>query len=215
MTLRLIGYILIPVICVLPSVIRDLIIKAYPVGEFSVPDVVAGLIDGLNGLVGLFNAVLFLVDPVLLILWAELRANHRWGLVQKRRTEAHHAEHDTRNAADSDDVPESPLHDAETPRGDGSTSERVGIRSTHLGRADTPRGLGKRAFEDSLVSDLRRLEEEERPPRLGLPRPFKSMGRRKRQESRQSAGVGLTIHVQVEVTKHSDLERVEDYLHGL
>lgn len=197
MTLRLIGYILIPVFCVLPSVIRDLIIKAYPVGQFVFPDVVAGMIDGLNGLVGLFNAILFLVDPVLLILWAELRANHRWGRMQKERT----AQHENRSAVEVG---------AET---DGN-SELVGIRSTHLGRSDTPRGLGQRAFEGSLVSDLRRLDKEQRPSRrFSVPRPFRS--HRKRHEAQLSGGAGLAIHVEVQVMKHSDLERVEDYLHGL
>ena len=41
------------------------------------------------------------------------------------------------------------------------------------------------------------------------------MGHRKQNDSGLSIGAGLAIHVQVEVMKYSDLERVEDYLHGL
>jgi len=219
MTLRLIGYILIPVICILPSVIKDLVVKAYPVGEFEFPDVVSGLFDGLNGLVGFFNAILFLVDPVLLILWGELRANHHWGVLRKRRAESQYPDHENHNAIDVDTMTQSHLQNIETPGSDGA-SEQVGVQSTHLGR-ENPQGQPstQRAFEDSLVSNLQRLGDEQRSSRLTRARSklpsLKGMGRRKRHESLHSGGAGLTIHVQVEVTKCSDLERVEDYLHGL
>ena len=221
MTLRLIGYILIPVICVLPSTIKDLVIKAFPVGQVEFPDGISGLFDGLNGLVGLFNAVLFLVDPALLVLWAEIRANHRWGALQKQRAETQSSNHEHRNAIEVDVVAESPLPEAETPGSDVAQDEVGGIRSTHLGREDTPRGqlLAERAFDDTLVTNLQKLDREQPSPRFAqtgptLPR-LKGMGRRKRHRAHSSGGAGLMIHVQVEVTKCSDLERVEDYLHGL
>jgi len=217
MTLRLIGYILIPVICILPSSIKDLIIKAYAPGEVEVSDGISGLFDGLNGLVGLFNAILFLVDPVLLIVWAELRANHRWGRLQKQRSDAQDADHENNRAAtEVDEITEFPLQDVGTPGSDGGDDQVGGIRSSRFGKEENQQSV-RRAFGDSLVSGLQRLDNEQRSPRFTQagPRLLKSMGRRKRPEAHHSGGAGLMIHVQVEVAKHSDLERVEDYLHGL
>ncbi len=217
MTLRLIGYILIPVICILPGSIKDLLIKSYPVGEVELSDGVSGLLDGLNGLVGLFNAVLFLVDPVLLIVWAELRAKHRWGRLQKQRTEAHDIDGENRAAIEVDVLSaDSPERDAETPKSDGGDGQVGGIRSTHFGKEDNQQSA-RRAFGDSLISSLQSVGNEGRSRGVArvAPRLMKGMGRRKRQESTHNGGAGLMIHVQVEVAKCSDLERVEDYLHGL
>lgn len=215
MTLRLIGYILIPVICILPSSIKDLIIKTYPLGEFQPPDVVSGLFDGLNGLVGLFNAILFLVDPVLLIVWAELRANHRWGRLQKQRSGAQDTDPENRTT-EAEEMAESPVQDADTPGSDGGDEQVGGLRSSRFGTEDKQQSA-KRVFGDSLASSLQKIDNERRSSRITQagPRLLKSMGRRKRQEAQHSGGAGLMIHVQVEVAKHSDLERVEDYLHGL
>jgi len=55
----------------------DRIVKAYSVGDVDIPDAVTGFFDGINGLVGFFNAILFLLGPVLLVVWAQPRANHR------------------------------------------------------------------------------------------------------------------------------------------
>lgn len=219
MTLRLIGYILIPVICILPGSIKDLVVKSYPVGEVQLSDALSGLFDGLNGLVGLFNAVLFLVDPVLLIVWADLRARHRWGRLQKQRTEAQEAEQENRGGIEVDAMAESPLRDADTPRSEGGDKQLGGIRSTRFGKEDNQQSA-RRAFGDSLVSSLQSVDQEGRSRSRSItqaaPRILKSMGRRKRHEAPHSGGgAGLMIHVQVEVAKHSDLERVEDYLHGL
>ena len=216
MTLRLIGYILIPVICILPGSIKDLIIKSYPVGEVQLSDALSGLFDGLNGLVGLFNAVLFLVDPVLLIVWADLRAKHRWGRLQRQRTEAQDIDEENRAAIEVDAIAESPARDPETPRSDGGDRQVGGIRSTHFGKEDNQQSA-KRAFGDSLISSLQSVDNEGRSRGAArvAPRLMKGMGRRKRHESARSGGAGLMIHVQVEVAKSSDLERVEDYLHGL
>jgi hypothetical protein len=215
MTLRLIGYILIPVICILPSVITDLIVKAYPVGEVEISDSVTGFLDGLNGLVGFFNAVLFLLDPVLLVVWGELRANHCWGELQKQRREAQHG---NRSAIEVDVVAESPFHDARTSGFDNVDDQVGGVRSTRFGKEDS-HTLTKRAFEDSLDSSLPELDHvqgSQRLPLAGSTLPqIRSTGRRKLDEARQNGASGLTVHVQVEVTKHSDLEIFEDYLHGL
>jgi hypothetical protein len=216
MTLRLIGYILIPVICILPSCIKDLVIKANPLGQVEFPDGISGLFDGLNGLVGLFNAILFLVDPVLLIVWAELRANHRWGRLQKQRSEAQDADHENHAGTEVDVTAGSPLQDVCTPGSDGGDEQIGGIRSSRFGKEENQQSA-RRAFGDSLASSLQRLDNERRSSRVTQagPRLLRSMGRRKRHEAPHNGGAGLMIHVQVEVAKHSDLERVEDYLHGL
>jgi len=88
-----------------------------------------------------------------------------------------------------------------------------------FGKADS-QPPATRVFEDSLTSlPLPRLDDEQRSPRPTQTRPrllqVKGMGRRKGHESRHNAGTGIAVHVQVEVAKYSDLERVDDYLHGL
>jgi hypothetical protein len=218
MTLRLIGYILIPVICILPSVIMDLIVKACPVGVVKIPDGVSGFSDGLNGLIGLFNTILFLLDPVLLVVWADLRTNRRWGLLRKQRVAAHNSDCEGTDAIEVDVMDESPLQDAKNPGSDGADEEVGGVRSTRVGddRRDLP--LPKRAFEDSLVSGLPDADNE--PPShltiVGPKRPrSRGMGRRTRREAHHDGAAGLMIRVQVQVTEYSDLERVEEYLLGL
>jgi len=182
MTLRLIGYILIPVICILPSVIMDLIVKAYPVGDVEIPDAVTGFFDGVNGLVGFFNAIL---DPVLLVVWAQLRANHRWGVLQKQRREAQHRDHGVTGV---DVMDESPLQDTKTPGSDDADEQVGGIRSTRFGKEDS-QSLAKRAFEDSLVSSLPppQLDDKQRSPcptRAGPKLPwFKGISRGRRREA--------------------------------
>lgn len=218
MTLRLIGYILIPVVCILPSVIMDIIVKAYPVGDVEIPDAVTGFFDGINGLVGFFNAILFLLDPVLLIIWAELRANCRWGLWKKERTESQYVGHE--DVIEINEMGAPPLQDTKPSGRNGGDEQVGGIHTTRFGKADNqPPAI--RAFEDSLLTSVPppKLDDEQRSPRLTQSRPkllkIKGMGRRKRHESRHNAGAGLTVHVQVEIAKYSDLERVDDYLHGL
>lgn len=219
MTLRLIGYILIPVICILPSVIMDVIVKAHPVGDVEIPDAVTGFFDGINGLVGLFNAILFLLDPVLLIIWAELRANRHWGLWQKERTESQYAGPENVTKTNAVDVPR-PLQDTNPPGSNGGNEQVGGIHTTRFGKADS-QPMATRAFEDSLIASvpLPRLDVERRSLRPTRAGPkllhIKGVGHRKRHESRRNGGNGLTVHVQVEIAKYSDLERVDDYLHGL
>ena len=82
--LRLMGYILIPVFCIVPRAIADLIILCYPASGVVIPDSVNGTLDVLNGLVGLFNALLFFSDPVLLVVWEGLWVNRSWGVLRKR-----------------------------------------------------------------------------------------------------------------------------------
>ena len=220
MTLRLIGYILIPVICILPSVVMDLIVKAYPVGDVEIPDAVTGFKDGVNGLVGFFNAMLFLLDPVLLVVWAELRANLHWGLLQRRHIEAQYAEHENRNVNEVGAKAEHPLQDMETPRREDADEQVGGVRCTRFGKEDN-QPSAKQAFEDSLGSSLPLpgRDDERRFPRFTKAGPklarIRGMGRPKRREAHHNGGTGLMIHMQVEVMKYTDLEMVEDFLHGL
>ena len=213
MTLRLIGYILIPVICILPNVIMDLIVKAYPVGDVEIPDAVTGFFDGINGLVGFFNAMLFFFDPVLLVVWAEFRANHHWCLLQKQRRKAQYAEHEVNGATGVDAMAGSPLQDTRD-------AQVGGVQSTHFGKEDN-QPSAKRAFEDSLISGLPlpELDDEQRSPRPNQTDSkrlrFKGIGWGKRREAHNNGGIGLMVHMEVEITKYSDLELVEDYLHGL
>ncbi|CAG8646145.1 11636_t:CDS:1 [Acaulospora colombiana] len=74
---RLLGYILIPTICILPGVIQDLFGKVDPVAGSRVPDAVTTLLDTLNGLVGLFNAILYAYDPALLALYQIMKNERR------------------------------------------------------------------------------------------------------------------------------------------
>jgi len=212
MTLRLIGYILIPVICILPSVIMDVIVKAYPVGDIEIPDAVTSFFDGINGLVGFFNAILFLFDPVLLIIWAELRANRRWGVWKKKRTESQCAGDENVIKISAMGVPA--LQDTSPPGSNGGDEQVGGIHTTRFGRVDN-QPVATRVFEDSLIESvpLPRLDGEQQrsPP----PTQAGRKGRRKRHESRHNGGNGLSVHVQVEIAKYTDLERVDDYLHGL
>lgn len=70
---RLLGYILIPTVCILPGVIQDILSKANPKVAAKVPDRVTTMFDSLNGLLGLFNAILFSIDPALLTLYQILK----------------------------------------------------------------------------------------------------------------------------------------------
>ncbi|KIM25629.1 hypothetical protein M408DRAFT_40298, partial [Serendipita vermifera MAFF 305830] len=71
LTVRLIGYIMTPILCLLPGIILDLLTKVFP--DMEVPTALNALFDGLNGLVGLFNSLLMLSDPALLAVWGDLR----------------------------------------------------------------------------------------------------------------------------------------------
>ena len=218
MTLRLIGYILIPVVCILPSVTMDIIVKAYPVGDIEIPDPVTGFFDGINGLVGFFNAILFLLDPVLLLIWAELRANRHWGLWKKEHTESQYVDHE--NVIEINEIGAPPEQDTKTPGKYGGDKQVGGIHTTRFGRADN-QPPATRVFEDTLITGVPppKVDHEQRSPRITQAGPrllqAKRLGRRKAHESRHNAGTGLAVHVQVEIAKYSDLERVDDYLHGL
>jgi hypothetical protein len=74
---RLIGYIMIPVICILPGVIKDLIVKVNPDASKYIPDAVSTMFDTINGLVGLFNAILYIVDPALLAFYHQIKTERK------------------------------------------------------------------------------------------------------------------------------------------
>ena len=74
---RLLGYILVPTICILPGVIKDLVAKINPDAVNGLPDQVSTMFDTINGLVGLFNAVLYALDPALLALYHQISVERR------------------------------------------------------------------------------------------------------------------------------------------
>ena len=65
------GYIVAPILCLLPGIVLDLVTKVFP--KLVVPSWVNGLLDGLNGLIGLLNSILMLSDPSLLAVWNDVR----------------------------------------------------------------------------------------------------------------------------------------------
>ncbi|KIM26987.1 hypothetical protein M408DRAFT_330344 [Serendipita vermifera MAFF 305830] len=77
---RLLGYITIPTLCILPGVIDDLISKAMPWAIAGIPGQLSTFFDSLNGLVGLFNAILYAMDPALLALYHQM-----WQDYQERK----------------------------------------------------------------------------------------------------------------------------------
>lgn len=71
LSLRLFGYILVPVICVLPGVILDFIAKSGHESDIDINDTVETFGDVLAGLMGCLNAIMFGVDPsVLAVVYA-------------------------------------------------------------------------------------------------------------------------------------------------
>lgn len=74
---RLIGYIMIPVFCILPGVIRDLIVKINPNASQYMPDSVSTMFDTINGLVGLFNTILYIIDPTLLAVYHQIMVERK------------------------------------------------------------------------------------------------------------------------------------------
>ncbi|KAG8831895.1 hypothetical protein FRC17_002390 [Serendipita sp. 399] len=76
LAIRLLGYITIPMICILPGVIKDLVSKIDPRAIDHLPGEVSTMFDTLNGFVGLFNAILFALDPALLALYHQLMRRH-------------------------------------------------------------------------------------------------------------------------------------------
>ncbi|KAG8761696.1 hypothetical protein FRC14_000080 [Serendipita sp. 396] len=77
LAVRLLGYITIPMICILPGVIKDLVSKIDPRAIDHLPSQVSTMFDTLNGFVGLFNAILFALDPALLALYHQILVERR------------------------------------------------------------------------------------------------------------------------------------------
>ncbi|PVG02354.1 hypothetical protein CPB86DRAFT_811450 [Serendipita vermifera] len=77
LALRLLGYITIPMICILPGVIDDLLIKAIPSRGPDIPGVLSTCFDSLNGLIGLMNAILYALDPALLALYHQIKVERQ------------------------------------------------------------------------------------------------------------------------------------------
>ena len=69
LTVRVLGYISVPVICVFPGVITDLIARARP--DVNIPSAVLIIAASTAGLMGTFNAILLSFDPsvVAVVFW--------------------------------------------------------------------------------------------------------------------------------------------------
>jgi hypothetical protein len=69
LTVRVLGYIMVPVICVFPGVIADIITRARP--DITVPWAVELITDITAGLMGTFNTILLSFDPsvVAVVFW--------------------------------------------------------------------------------------------------------------------------------------------------
>lgn len=87
LSLRLFGYILVPVICVLPGVILDFIAKSGKESDIDINDTVETLGDVLAGLMGCLNAIMFGVDPSVLAVVYAIRVDKEEE--RKRAAEGH------------------------------------------------------------------------------------------------------------------------------
>jgi hypothetical protein len=177
MALRLIGYILLPTFCIIPRVITEFIVVCHPAGVVVIPAPVDGILDGLNGLIGLFNALLFFSDPVLLVVWTGLWANRSWAGLRQRTSRGSTAGSSRGRAAaveesmDGPAVEESMDGPAVEESMDGpyqssvqvvetSASDQVGrIPCPRLGRNDSSSQRSSNGnFEGTLVSTSQELD---------------------------------------------------------
>ena len=223
LAVRLLGYILIPTICILPGVIIDLITKVSPDTAANIPDSVSTAFDTINGLVGLFNAVLYAMDPVLLALYHQIR------LARRGRPQHNNAQPDGtigvggENGADIEMAatrtgfsiystpPESP--GMETPPGFGSAEKRGDgsnpFNSEDDSKMDIGNGTKVEVRSGRFLSPLH-IGNRIRKTDLGLRSPRAT-------RSATSPGMGIVIRVEVEVADDQDQElaRLERYLGGL
>ncbi|KIM30013.1 hypothetical protein M408DRAFT_67003 [Serendipita vermifera MAFF 305830] len=187
LSFRLIGYILVPTLCILPGVIKDLVSKVDPEAINNLPDQVSTFLDSVNGLVGLLNMILYAVDPALLALYHQLYVDYQEGRAQ-RQGDAFDV------AAENGD----PNQYATYPPGRRSESS--------LSQPPIP------GFDTSGTYK----EGEKVEVRSGkfLP-PIRVGGRaqRTRKMSSMPNSAGIVIRVEVEVV--NDLERLGDFLGGL
>jgi hypothetical protein len=224
------GYIVTPLLCLLPGIIFDLVTKVSP--HLEVPTAINALFDGLNGLVGLFNSALMLSDPALLAVWDDLPA-----LVGKRTGEgssegASGAGSGRRRDRGSVDALASGFGLGARTRIDEEAGEKVeeviggGLRGAVSNDSTQPT-----SDDTSGIQEL----TGRYPPRSDLRDARGAPGHRnvdvddldqdfRREDTRRHAGRGtehgLEIHVRVDVTQEaanrmSRIDQMEDWLDGL
>ena len=88
LTVRVLGYISVPVVCVFPGVIIDLIARARP--DVHIPSVVTLVAAVTTGLMGTLNAVLLSFDPsvVAVLFWPRWRKKQAQEQERRRRGDA-------------------------------------------------------------------------------------------------------------------------------
>ncbi|KIM30015.1 hypothetical protein M408DRAFT_22441 [Serendipita vermifera MAFF 305830] len=235
---RLLGYILIPTICILPGVTIDLITKVSPTAAANIPDSLNTAFDTLNGLVGLFNAILYAMDPALLALYHQMRMARRekemlYGNANGGNGGRVRAGVDVEMAATRADAtvyttpPESPGLD--TPSGfdwaehteKDSQIPPLPTESVPAGAAGAPgaepgRYSAEAANETKVevragkfLSPLR-INGKGKKSERGLPSP-----RPPPNPNTNSSGIMITVNVQVNNDQELELARLERYLGGL
>ena len=241
LALRLLGYILIPTICILPGVIQDFLSKVSPNVASGIPDGVTTMLDTLNGLVGLLNAILFSLDPALLALYHQMRMARK---EKKAMEQSGGARHRDIEMAPTGTVyttpPESPSSksprdsQSEDAEGNGSSAER------HRGKAGPSDGHETQTFvtaegesesASASQSDLgngtkvevrtgkflapilvgSRIKKSER----GLPSPRSISAYGNGGAGMPGSGILIQVEVEVDSTGNDDLDRLERYLGGL
>ena len=231
LALRLLGYILIPTICILPGVIIDLITKMSPTTAANIPDSLSTFFDTLNGLVGLLNAILYAMDPALLALYHQIRIARREKaqLYGRNGAAARHGGNVEMDAARTGmsvytTPPESPGPDTPSGFGFGMHSGKSGQEeppefalasspdvyahakaTANPNEVDLENGTKVEVRSGKFLSPIRigRVKKSER----GLPSP----------RTPGAGGSGIIIQVEVEVEDDGDQElaRLERYLGGL
>jgi hypothetical protein len=88
LTIRVLGYIMVPVISVIPGVILDILSRTQQAPE---PKVVIIITSIASGLMGTFNATLFSIDPSVLAVIYSLRAQRQSSIYSTDST--HHQSH--------------------------------------------------------------------------------------------------------------------------
>jgi len=217
---RLLGYILIPTICILPGVVIDLITKVSPDAAANIPDSLSTAFDTINGLVGLFNALLYALDPALLALYYQIRMARRERRMQ-RRSESGAGEISGEHSGDVEMTatrtgftvystpPETPGAETPTGFGYGEKPGDGGTTSQDDNKTDLGNGTKVEVRSGRFLSPLhigKRLHKTD----LGLPSPRTT-------RNAASPGMGVVIRVEVEVNDDRDQElaRLERYLGGL
>ncbi|CAG7853086.1 SubName: Full=Uncharacterized protein {ECO:0000313/EMBL:CCA70837.1} [Serendipita indica DSM 11827] len=236
LALRLLGYILIPTICILPGVIQDFLSKVSPQTAAGVPDSVTTMLDTLNGLVGLFNAILFSLDPALLALYHQMRMERR-----EKKSMGRQAHRDIEMAPTGTvytTPPESPgsksprqshsdgaegssadrhhgrggpnaVHETQTFVTAEGESDSAGVSQTDLGNGTKVEVRTGKFLAPILVGN--RFKKSER----GLPSPRSIASYGNGGAALSSPGIVIQVEVEVDTTRDKDIERLERYLGGL